>query len=141
MIEACDGENETAMWLVCDQATLRKYGLGYAKPAPMPLGGLIRNGYLIKGDTLAELAQHAGIDAAGARSDRARVQRRRGQRRGPAVRPRHARPSTATSPTPRTSPTPASRRSAAGRYYAVKVVMGDLGTFDGLTHHASSARC
>ena len=38
MIEACAGEAETAVWLVCDRETIGKYGLGYAKPAPMPLG-------------------------------------------------------------------------------------------------------
>ena len=38
MIDACADERETAMWLICDHATIRKYGLGFAKPAPMPLG-------------------------------------------------------------------------------------------------------
>ncbi|MBB5457257.1 succinate dehydrogenase/fumarate reductase flavoprotein subunit/uncharacterized membrane protein [Paraburkholderia sp. Cpub6] len=62
MIEACANERETAMWLICDHATIRKYGLGYAKPAPVPLGSLLRNGYLSKGRTLAELARNAGLD-------------------------------------------------------------------------------
>ena len=31
----------------------------------MPIGKFLRNGYLIKGDTLPELAKNAGIDAAG----------------------------------------------------------------------------
>ena len=53
------------MWLVCDQATISKYGLGFAKPAPMPLGPFVRNGYLARGATLAELAKNAGIDAGG----------------------------------------------------------------------------
>src|SRR5690606_27432634 len=37
MIAACEGQQETAMWLICDQSTISKYGLGYAKPAPLPL--------------------------------------------------------------------------------------------------------
>jgi len=65
LIEACADQPETAMWLVCDRRTLAKYGLGYAKPAPMPLGPLLRNGYLLKGKTLAELAAKAGIDGQG----------------------------------------------------------------------------
>ncbi|MEX5624348.1 FAD-binding protein, partial [Pseudomonas syringae] len=65
LIEACAGQAETAMWLVCDRRTLAKYGLGFAKPAPMPTGPLLRNGYLLKGRTLAELAGKAGIDAQG----------------------------------------------------------------------------
>ena len=40
--------------------------------------------------------------------------------------------STAISPTRTTSRTRASRRSGKGPYYAVKVIMGDLGTFDGI---------
>ena len=115
MIEACKGEQETAMWLVCDQATISKYGLGYAKPAPMPLGGLIRKGYLFKGT-------HPG------RSGQGHRHRRRRARGAPCASttsaPRTAwtrssaaarRRSTATWPIPRTSPTPASRRSARGR--------------------------
>jgi len=37
MIDACAHQAETAMWLICDRRTMAKYGLGYAKPAPMPL--------------------------------------------------------------------------------------------------------
>ena len=65
MVRACNVQRETAMWLICDQPTISKYGLGYAKPAPMPLGPFVRNGYLARGRTLAELARNAGIDAAG----------------------------------------------------------------------------
>ena len=64
MIEACKGQKETVMWLVCDKTTLGKYGLGFVKPAPMPFGKYIRNGYLFEGKTLADLAQVTGIDAA-----------------------------------------------------------------------------
>ena len=65
MVRACEDQKETAMWLVCDKTTLAKYGIGFVKPAPMPIGKFLRNGYLIRGKTLAELAQNAGIDPAG----------------------------------------------------------------------------
>ena len=65
MIQACKGEKETVMWLVCDKTTLGKYGLGYVKPAPMPIGKFIRNGYLFEGKTLADLARVTGIDLDG----------------------------------------------------------------------------
>src|SRR3546814_15671835 len=42
MIKACVNEPDTNMWLICDQATISKYGLGYAKPAPMPIGQIGR---------------------------------------------------------------------------------------------------
>jgi len=65
MVRACAGQAETAMWLVCDQTTLGKYGIGFVKPSPMPIGKFLRNGYLLQGRTLRELAERAGIDPAG----------------------------------------------------------------------------
>ena len=50
-------------WLVCDNDFIRYYGLGAVKPAPMPLGPWLKNGYLKRGHSLAELAQACGIDA------------------------------------------------------------------------------
>ena len=50
-------------WLVCDHDFMRHYGLGAAKPAPMPLAPMLANGYLQCGRTLAELASACGIDA------------------------------------------------------------------------------
>ncbi|MDA7418482.1 FAD-dependent oxidoreductase [Xenophilus arseniciresistens] len=131
MIEACAGQKETAMWLVCDQATISRYGLGYAKPAPMPLGGLIRQGYLFKGRTLAELAQAAGIDAAGLEATVREFNT--GARAG--VDAQFGRGSTAFNrylADPEHQPNPCVAPVAQGPFYAVKLLMGDLGTFDGL---------
>ncbi|MGL4322819.1 MAG: FAD-dependent oxidoreductase, partial [Beijerinckiaceae bacterium] len=47
LIAACADQDETAMWLVCDAIALRKYGLGYVKPAPMPARPFLKNGYLL----------------------------------------------------------------------------------------------
>ena len=135
LIRACAGQKETAMWLVCDKATIGKYGLGYAKPAPMPLGGLVRNGYLVKGDTLAELANNAGIDAAGL------MQTVRDYNVG-AVKgedPAFGRGTTAfnrylADPENKPNPcvAPIGETAKEGPFYALKVIMGDLGTFDGI---------
>lgn len=131
MVEACAGERETAMWLVCDHATLRKYGLGYVKPAPMPLGRFLRNGYLVKGRSLAELAQRAGIDAAGL--ERTVRDYNPGAARG--VDEQFGRGSTSFNrylADPAQQPNPCVAPIGEGPYYALKVVMGDLGTFDGI---------
>lgn len=131
LIAACEGRPETAMWLVCDQATISKYGLGYAKPSPMPLGALIRKGYLHKGRTLAELAKSAGIDAAGL--ERTVAEYNRGAERG--VDEQFGRGTTAFNRylgDADRQPNPCVAPIGSGPYYAVKVVMGDLGTFDGL---------
>jgi len=131
MIEACKEERETAMWLVCDQATISKYGLGYAKPAPMPLGGFVRNGYLVKGATLEELAKNAGIDAAGLQETVRKYNE--GAQRG--EDPEFGRGSTAFNRylgDPEHKPNPCVAPIGAGPYYALKLVMGDLGSFDGI---------
>ncbi len=131
LIRACAGEQETAMWLVCDRTAIAKYGLGYAKPAPIPLGGLVRRGYLIKGATLADLARNAGIDTAGLEitvreynlgavngEDSAFGRGRTAFNRYLADPEHH--------------PNPCVAPLTQGPFYAVKVVMGDLGTFDGI---------
>jgi succinate dehydrogenase/fumarate reductase flavoprotein subunit len=132
MIEACASERETAMWLICDHATIRKYGLGYAKPAPVPLGPLLRNGYLSTGRTLAELARNAGLDGAAleATVKRYNADAVRGEDR------EFGRGTTSFNrylADPEHKPNPCVAPIGDGPYYALKVVMGDLGTFDGIT--------
>lgn len=131
MIRACEGHRETAMWLVCDRATLAKYGLGFVKPAPMPFGKLLRNGYLIEGRTLAELARQSGIDPAGLEETvrEYNVGAARGEDpafgRGRSAFNRYL-------ADPENKPNPCVAPIGKGPYYAVKVIVGDLGTFDGI---------
>jgi succinate dehydrogenase/fumarate reductase flavoprotein subunit len=131
LIEACADQPETAMWLVCDRRTLAKYGLGYAKPAPMPLGPLLRNGYLLKGNTLGELAAKAGIDGQGL--ERTVREYNLGAVHGEDRQ--FGRGSTTFNrylADPQQQPNPCVAPLGEGPYFAVKVVMGDLGTFDGI---------
>jgi succinate dehydrogenase/fumarate reductase flavoprotein subunit len=131
LIRACDGEKNTAMWLVCDKPTLAKYGLGFVKPAPMPIGKFLRNGYLIQGATLAELAKSAGIDPAGLEATvrTYNVGAVKGQDpdfgRGTTTFNRYL-------ADPQNQPNPCVAPVQSGPFYAVKVIMGDLGTFDGI---------
>mgnify|MGYP001342077045 CR=1 FL=1 len=131
MIEACRGEAETAAWLVCDAAALAKYGLGYVKPAPVPHGRFLRNGYLMKGATLAELAQACGIDAAGLERTVREYNVGAEQGQDPAFG-RGTTPFNRYLADPAHRPNPCVAPIRSGPYYAVKLVMGDLGTFDGL---------
>ena len=131
MIRASEGRKETVMWLVCDKTTLGKYGLGFVKPAPMPIGKFIRNGYLLSGNTLAELAQTAGIDAQ-ALEETVR-EYNLGAIEGNDLQ--YGRGTTAFNrylADPEQGPNPCVAPILSGPYYAVKVVMGDLGTFDGI---------
>lgn len=131
LTRACEGEQETAMWLICDKVALGKYGLGYAKPSPMPVGPLLRNGYLTKGGTIGELARNCGI-APDALEMTIRSYNRdavRGEdlafRRGSTSFNRYL-------ADPDNKPNPCVAPISTGPFYAVKVLMGDLGTFDGI---------
>jgi succinate dehydrogenase/fumarate reductase flavoprotein subunit len=122
---------DTVMWLVCDQSTLAKYGLGFVKPSPMPIGRFVRNGYLLQGRTLTELAQVCGIDAPGLQATVEEYNRGATQGQDP----KFARGSTAFNrylADPAHAPNPCVAPIQRGPFYAVKVVMGDLGTFDGI---------
>ena len=130
MVSATEGR-EHAAWLVCDHAALRRYGLGFAKPFPLPLGPHLRSGYLLRGRTPAELAAAAGIDAAAL--ERTVEAFNEPARRG--EDPAFGRGSTAYNRSlgdPLVAPNPCVAPLERGPFYAVKVVPGDLGTFAGL---------
>lgn len=130
MIAHGQGER-THMWLICDQACLSKYGLGYVKPAPMPVGGLIRKGYLKRGRTLAELARQIEVDpqqlahTVDEYNTGAVVGEDRQFGRGTTSFNRYL-------ADPQHRPNPCVAAIQQGPFYAVKVFMGDLGTFDGI---------
>ena len=48
--------------LICDHPFIKKFGLGLVFPGGMGLGKLIKAGYIIKGETLEELAQKIGCN-------------------------------------------------------------------------------
>lgn len=137
MIRTCEGEAETAAWLICDHATVRKYGIGFAKPFPIPLGIYLRSGYLLRGRTLAELAAVAGIDAGGLERTVAAFNRDAEHGvdtafgRGSDVYNRYL-------GDPEHRPNPCIAPIGRGPYYAVKLLVGDLGTFDGVRTDATS---
>ena len=132
LIAACAGEAETAAWLICDHKTIRKYGLGFAKPAPVPVSIYVRNGYLQSAPNLAALAAKISMNAD---QLQATVQQYN-KFAANGTDPEFGRGTTAFNRflgDPDNRPNPNVKPIGAGPYYALKVVMGDLGTFDGLT--------
>jgi succinate dehydrogenase/fumarate reductase flavoprotein subunit len=131
LMRACEGQEETAAWLICDHPTIRKYGLGFAKPAPVPLAKYLANGYLQKGKTLEDLARATGIDAEGLKATVATYNK-------DAVNgsdPQFGRGTTSFNrylADPDHQPNPCVGPIEQGPFYALRIVMGDLGTFDGL---------
>jgi len=64
MVAAAPGE-KVESWLICDHRFQRRYGLGIARPFPLPTASLVRSGYLKRADSLHDLANQCGIDARG----------------------------------------------------------------------------
>jgi succinate dehydrogenase/fumarate reductase flavoprotein subunit len=73
MYEERDGERAIPAFLITDAAGLMRYGLGMVRPGPWPRGPFLADGYLVKGRTLAELAEALGIDCAGLEDTVARM--------------------------------------------------------------------
>jgi len=123
-------------WLVCDHTFIRHYGLGAVKPAPMPLGPMLAKGYLQRGNTLAELATACGISAQGLEKTVQRYNRMahdgvdadfaKGQT------PYNRIQGDAAETDSRGLKNPCMAPVERGPFYAVKVVVGSLGTFAGL---------
>ena len=137
MVKACQGQAKVTAWLLCDHRTLRQYGLGCVPPFPMPLGRYLRNGYLKRGATVAELARTIGIDPA---TLEATIQRFNGPaRRG--EDPDFGKGSKAYNRYQGDAlhqPNPCVAPVETGPFYAIQLVVGDIGTFAGLATDAQT---
>lgn len=135
--ESAGGNGEPAAWFVADHRAFRKYGLGYAKPAPVPYERLVRSGYLIRGETLADLARRIGADGAALERtvDAFNAHARSGED------PEFGKGSTAYNRSlgdPDWKPNPCVAPLERPPYYAVRLHVGDLGTFAGLRTNANA---
>lgn len=131
-LEAATPAGEAAeAFLICDHRTIRAYGLGHVKPAPMPLAPSIRSGYLISGRTLGELARTAGIDAEALAETVARFNRDVAS----GTDTEFGRGSTAYNRfhgDPEVKPNPCMAPVRTGPFYAIRVIPGSIGTFAGI---------
>lgn len=126
-----------ACWLLCDHRFIRRYGLGYAKPWPLPLRPELRSRYLLRANTIAALARTCGIDVAAMQATvddynrDARDGRDAAFDRGSTAYNR-AQGDGAWTPNPCVAPI------ERAPFYAVRIVPGSLGTFAGLRTDASA---
>lgn len=124
-------DRKAEMFLIADHRAIRKYGLGYVKPYPMPLGEHLRSGYLKSGKSISELAKTAGIDPTGLAETVREFNKHALEGRDPAFGKgttayNHFQGDISHQPNPCLAPI------EKGPFYAVKIETGDLGTFLGL---------
>ena len=131
MLRAVPPGQEVASWLVCTRTFQRRYGLGIARPTPLPVGPYIRSGYIKVGRTIAELAQACGINPEGLEQTVAEYNRHARKGEDPAFG-RGSTPYNRAGGDPANRPNPCVAPIERGPFYAVKVVPGSFGTFAGL---------
>lgn len=131
MVKACAGQSEVTAWLLCDHKVLRNYGLGCVAPAPLPIGRHLKSGYLKRGSTISELAQQIGVPAGQLEATVKAFNR--GALHG--EDPEFGKGSTAYNRyqgDALVTPNPCVAPIEHGPFYAIKLVVGDIGTFAGL---------
>ena len=131
MMKAVRPGEEIAAYLICDHRSLRKYGLGCVPPFPMPTGHYLRTGYLKRGADIAELAANAGIDAPALRQTVAAFNKDAAEGRDPAFG-KGSRAYNRYQGDALHGPNPCIAPIAHGPFYAIKLVIGDLGTYAGI---------
>jgi succinate dehydrogenase/fumarate reductase flavoprotein subunit len=138
MLAHLKDEDSVYAWIVGDEKLMHKYGIGFAKPWPIPRTFFYSMGYLVKGKTVEELARKIGVDAAGLaetieRFNRDAVAGEDTEFGRGSTAYNHFRGDMDHRPNPNLAPLD------QGPFYAAKVRMGDLGTFAGIdvdAHHA-----
>lgn len=136
LLGATPAGGRAVCWLVCDHRFIRRWGLGYVKPTPLPLRPYLRSGYLRRGATLPALAAACGIDQAGLAETvavyNAAVRAGAPDALGRGGTPYNRVQGDAGAPDPCNAPI------EQGPFYAVEIVPGSLGTFAGLRTDAQA---
>jgi len=136
LVRACKGAPEVSCWLICDHPHLREYGLGCVAPFPLPIGKHLRSGYLRRGRSLEELAGKIGVPYAALQEEVDTFNRDAAT----GVDTKFAKGSTAYNRYQGDSlvqPNPCMAPIRKGPFYAIRLVVGEIGTFAGLSTDAS----
>ncbi|OLL31256.1 FAD-binding dehydrogenase [Burkholderia sp. SRS-W-2-2016] len=135
--DAGDGQSVPAH-LIVDAAFIRDYGLGLLMPgrSRARIAEFERSGYLVKGDTLEQLATKLGVDAAGLARTVTAYNRDAAAGQDPAFN-RGASPMSRFNGDAAQKPNPCIRPLGDGPYYAVTVWPADLACSAGLSGTAN----
>ncbi|NPU13764.1 FAD-dependent oxidoreductase [Bradyrhizobium sp. 83002] len=131
MVKAAKPGREIAAFLITDHRSLRRYGLGCVPPFPMPLVHHLSSGYLKRGATLAELARVTGIDAMSLEATVAAFNADAALGQDPSFG-KGSRAYNRYQGDALHGPNPCVAPIKDGPFYAIKMVIGDLGTYAGI---------
>jgi succinate dehydrogenase/fumarate reductase flavoprotein subunit len=137
LFKACPGERRPTAWLITDHRAIRAYGLGFVKPRPLPLGPHLASGYLKRGASIGELASACGIESN--KLQKTVEEYNRHARSG--ADPAFGKGSTAYNRfygDPDIRPNPCVAPIEAPPFYAVRLHVGDLGTYCGIATNANA---
>ena len=137
MLAATPDGDAPQSWLICDHRFQRRYGLGYSRPAPMPISHLIDRGYLIRAETIAALAHRCGIDAQTLEATITAFNHDAAQGQDTAFG-RGETLYNRKNGDPTHGPNPCLAPITQAPFYAVRVVPGSFGTFAGLRTDAGA---
>jgi len=131
MFRVIERTQSDAFWLISSHRWLRRQGLGRVPPAPAPVGPYLRNGYLIRGRSVADLARRIGVDVAAL----SRTVQTFDRYATSGEDPDFGRGSTIyqrAAGDPAQKPNPCVAPLGDGPYYAIKMLPGDIGNTLGL---------
>jgi succinate dehydrogenase/fumarate reductase flavoprotein subunit len=132
MVAACKGMPEVFAWLLCDHKALRNYGLGAVAPAPLPVSRHLKSGYLKAGRSIADLAAEIGIAPATLEHTVSEFNRHAAKGEDPEFS-KGSKAYNRYQGDPTVVPNPCVAPIENGPFYAIKLVVGDIGTFAGLS--------
>ena len=130
-VQALFVQGESSAWLITDHRAIRAYGLGFVKPWPLPLGPHLKSGYLQRGETFRVLAEKIRLEINPFEQTLSDYNKHAQS----GSDPEFGKGSTAYNRfygDPDIAPNPCVAPIAAPPFYAVKVVVGDLGTYAGI---------
>ncbi|VVO45553.1 3-oxosteroid 1-dehydrogenase [Pseudomonas fluorescens] len=132
-----NGGANAPCWLICDSEALNRYGMGLARPRPVDNSALIDAGYLLRADSLDELALIAGIDATTLQQTLKQFNADAAQ----GVDHQFGKGSSAYNRymgDPQHGPNPCLKPLHKAPFYAVRLFTGDLGSARGLVTNAQA---
>ncbi len=137
MLEAFESRGCDRAYLIGDSRAIRRWGMGFVRPFPIPKGRYLRNGYLTEGQTPQDLARKLDIapDALAQTIRDFSLSARDGLDpefgRGESLYDRYQGDDNH-------QPNPALGPLDKGPYYAVRIYPGEIGTYKGLKTDANS---